>query len=112
MIEYIAKDEMNIRIENAIDDAKAIDRDAYHHGIVKGLEKALDIVNQVKIRSTFRGRWISEEYIIGSNKWIARCNCCHGLFESEYMPSSTYNWCPMCGAYMTNRDVDMCKTEV
>lgn len=112
MIEYIAKDEMDIRIENAIDDAKAIDRDDYHHGIVKGLEKAMDIVNQVKIRSTFRGRWISEEYLIISKKWIARCNCCHGLFESEYMPSGTYNWCPMCGAYMTNRNVDMCKTKI
>lgn len=100
MLEYISRDEMMLRMDKALDAAKSIDRDAYHHGIVDGLEQARDIVSQIKIRSTFQGEWINEEYSIGSKKWKARCSCCQDVIESEYMPSSTYNWCPMCGANM------------
>lgn len=104
MLEYISKDEMNIRIENEINDAKAVARDAYHHGIIKGLEKAMDIVDSIKIRSTFQGQWLEEEYLIGSNKWIARCSCCHEIVESGEMPSAAYCWCPFCGAKMENAE--------
>lgn len=104
MLEYISKDEMNIRIENAIDKAKAIDRNEYQHGIVKGLEIAKDIINDIKIRSTFQGQWLDEKYLIGSNKWIARCSCCHEIVESGEMPSAAYCWCPFCGAKMENAE--------
>lgn len=51
-------------------------------------------------------KWVNEHYLIGCDEWSARCSQCHGLFESKYMPSGTYGWCPMCGARMDLKDGD------
>lgn len=100
MIEYISKYEMELRIENALDNAKAVEMNEYRYGVVKGLEIAKDIIEDIKIRSTFRGQWLEEKYLIGSQTWEARCSCCHCLEESSTVISENYNWCPNCGADM------------
>ena len=95
MLEYISKDEMNIRIEKAIDDAKAVERDAYHHGIVKGLEKAMDIVDSIKIRFPIRGRWV---HVIGDDYECSNCKA--ALWARKVYPVDKYKFCWSCGAKM------------
>lgn len=46
------------------------------------------------------GKWYGEKYSIGCQEWSARCTNCHYIFESKYMITNTYRFCPFCGADM------------
>ena len=74
MAEYIERNNIGSRIELALDKAKAIDRNEYQHGVVKGLETAADIVNEHPIAYVQPvDRWISVKDRLPENNKLVLC---------------------------------------
>lgn len=69
---------------------------------VKSL-KALRPVSREKVEKVLRGKWAFKSFYKGTSRGAIECQKCKSAFEG----SVGFNFCPHCGAPMTDEAVEM-----
>ena len=64
---------------------------------------ALRPVSREQVEKVWRGEWMFKPFYKGTSRGAIECQECKGAFEG----SVEFNFCPNCGAPMTDEAVDM-----
>ena len=64
---------------------------------------ALRPVSREQVDKMWRGEWMFKPFYKGTSRGVIECQKCKGAFEG----SVGFNFCPSCGAPMTEEAVDM-----
>lgn len=71
----------------------------------KGVDFVLDLLDSkppADVRPVVRGRWILDS--TPGEPWKYKCNQCGEVTNNTCLGKPRYNYCPMCGAYMSEND--------
>ena len=70
---------------------------------VDALLSALRPVSREQVEKAWRGEWMFKPFYKGTSRGAIECQECKGAFEG----SVEFNFCPNCGAPMTDEAVEM-----